>query len=498
MSDEDDFMMSADEDDFDFEYDDDDDADNQNASNMDTDGEPTTEFDAENKYYNAKAYKDEDPRESLKQFEDLYVNDSDPDWRFKALKQSVKVLFMLGDGPQLVNKLETLLDQSRAVTKSYAEKSLNNLIEYFTVSSNTQLTETALNAMSRGLKEINERLWVKANLKLANMYLGDASTNKQRYSDAKELLHTLELSLVFSDTTSSSSLQLEVLALELELCLAANDMDTLKQVYNKVRAVSTAVSHPRIMGTIRACGGRLYVAELRWEEAAEAFFEAFQNFDEAGMPERLSALQYYVLTGMLANTGINPFESQETKPYVDHPAISPMVQLVSAFESRNLDAFNGCLAKNEQLFKQEPLMIQSVAAIRKSLLGHSIIELVASYRSISLNYLSTLLTVDESTVLESTTQLILDKKLTHARLDATRGYLYMNHASAEKPLVEHEPVDSMRSIVLPKRYMASRQEVKLRDRSGSRKKSMLGSSDRFTTLSTWLDATSELHRAVAH
>lgn len=488
MSDEDDFMISADEEDFDFEYDDDDGEQNPVGDDMETDDDHSVEFDAENKYYNAKAYKDEDPQESLLQFEQLYLTECEGDWAFKAIKQAVKLSFALGDTSQLAEKLGLLLNKSQSVSKSYAEKSLNNLIERFTLSNNAQLIELALKAMSKELQTVNERLWIKTNLKLANIYVADASTNETHYHEATSLLGTLETALASS--TTSSSLYLEVLALELELCLAANDMDRLRLVYAKTLQTSTAVPHPKIMGVIKSCGGRLYVDDLRWEEAAESFFESFQNFDEAGMIERLTSLQYYVLTCMLANTGINPFESQETKPYKDHPMMAPLVQLVSAFEIHDLDAFNHCVKKNESVLHKDHLMSQLLNLIVKSLLGHGILEIVKSYRSISLEYLCAQLAVDLAILVESIVHLILDGTLAHARLDVNKGYLYVNHVDSKRPFVKHEPEDT---FTMPKRYIASHQEGKLRN--GSSKTQV---QDRTAILSTWLDATSSLHGAVAH
>jgi len=53
-----------------------------------------------------------------------------------------------------------------------------------------------------------------------------------------------------------------------------------------------------------------------WTAAQTDFFEAFRNYDEAGSIQRIQVLKYLVLTSMLVKSEINPFDSQETKPYV--------------------------------------------------------------------------------------------------------------------------------------------------------------------------------------
>ena len=53
-----------------------------------------------------------------------------------------------------------------------------------------------------------------------------------------------------------------------------------------------------------------------WEAAQVDFFQAFRNYDEAGSPQRTQVLKYLVMANMLMGSGINVFDSQETKPYV--------------------------------------------------------------------------------------------------------------------------------------------------------------------------------------
>lgn len=54
----------------------------------------------------------------------------------------------------------------------------------------------------------------------------------------------------------------------------------------------------------------------QWNRASEDFFESFRNYDEAGLPQRIQVLKYLVLANMLTGSEVNPFDSQETKPWV--------------------------------------------------------------------------------------------------------------------------------------------------------------------------------------
>lgn len=86
------------------------------------------------------------------------------------------------------------------------------------------------------------------------------------------------------------------------------------------------------MGIIKECGGKMWMGERthhvstfclyrpdrcigQWNRANEDFFESFRNYDEAGSQQRIQVLKYLVLANMLMGSEVNPFDSQETKPY---------------------------------------------------------------------------------------------------------------------------------------------------------------------------------------
>lgn len=89
----------------------------------------------------------------------------------------------------------------------------------------------------------------------------------------------------------------------------------LKEIYTHALTVKSAIPHPRIMGVIRECGGKMHARERQWMDAATAFFEAFKSYDEAGHPRRLQCLKYLVLAYMLNQSNVDPFNAQEAKPY---------------------------------------------------------------------------------------------------------------------------------------------------------------------------------------
>lgn len=69
-----------------------------------------------------------------------------------------------------------------------------------------------------------------------------------------------------------------------------------------------------------------------FEAAQNDFFESFRNYDEAGSLQRIQVLKYFVLANMLMESDIDPFSSQETKPYLHPPISLPMSSKIAFFQ----------------------------------------------------------------------------------------------------------------------------------------------------------------------
>ena len=66
---------------------------------------------------------------------------------------------------------------------------------------------------------------------------------------------------------------LEVYALEIQMHTELKNSKRLKELYSRALTIKSAIPHPRIMGIIRECGGKMHMHERVWSEAATDFFE---------------------------------------------------------------------------------------------------------------------------------------------------------------------------------------------------------------------------------
>ncbi|EWM29477.1 cop9 signalosome complex subunit 2 [Nannochloropsis gaditana] len=388
----------------------------------------------ENAYYAAKGLKAQGDLagavEGMQEVLRLEAAGERGEWGFKALKQSVKMLFALGQYEAMLERYVFLLDHytvtpasfhgaRAAVTQNVAEKGLDSVLDLVSSSSSPSLLralyDTTLARLEGGeesgregraeggARRRNQRLWFKTNLKLGHLLLSEAmqkeggehrawrpsslllplvsgSIPSGRGSPLILTLHCL-LSPSFlpseesvrllgrlqrlikdllkscegpqegpgedgsagGDTIKRGTQLLEVYALQMQLFALQKDSRKLKDLYKLALGITWGVPHPRTLGVLQECGGRMYMDEKDYNAAIQAFFSSFKCYDEAGDPRRFTLLKYLVLASMLHASTIDPFDSQEAKPYKEEREVVAMRNLILAFQNHDVKAFETIL-----------------------------------------------------------------------------------------------------------------------------------------------------------
>ena len=307
-----------DEEDYGFEYSD----DEQNEEDVNI----------ENEYYNSKGLVDSDVDAALAGFEVVVqMEEEKGEWGFKACKQMVKLQFKQQRYSTMLSSYKQMLTYIKsAVTRNYAERVINEVLDIVSGSQQMELLQELYTTTLTMLQEAKyERLWFKTNLKLGKLWF-----DLEEFGQLQWIVHELNRSCQHEDGTDNlkkGTQLLEVYALEIQMHTATKNNEKLKSLYEKALQIKSAIPHPNIMGVIRECGGKMHMAQRQWEKARNDFFEAFKNFDEAGVQRRIQCLKYLVLSNMLMSSDINPFDSQEAKPYKNDPEILAMTNLVNAY-----------------------------------------------------------------------------------------------------------------------------------------------------------------------
>ncbi|KAI1392531.1 PCI-domain-containing protein [Hypoxylon trugodes] len=412
MSD-DDFMQESDEEQYDFDYEDD-------------DADDSGDVDIENKYYNAKQVKATDAEEAITEF--LGIPELEPekgDWGFKGLKQAIKLEFRLGKYAEAVDHYTELLTYVKsAVTRNYSEKSINNMLDYIEKESENDEARQAMErfyslTLNCFQNTNNERLWLKTNIKLAKLLL-----DRKEYLSVTKKLRELQKACQREDGTddpSKGTYSLEIYALEIQMYAETRNNKQLKVLYQRALKVRSAVPHPKIMGIIRECGGKMHMSEENWKDAQSDFFESFRNYDEAGSLQRIQVLKYLLLTTMLMKSDINPFDSQETKPYRNDPRIAAMTELVDAYQRDDMHTYVSVLQKNQDILA-DPFIAENIDEVTRNMRTKAIVKLIAPYTRMKLSWVARQLKISETEVQDILGFLIIDGKI-KGKIDQQTGVL---------------------------------------------------------------------------
>lgn len=78
--------------------------------------------------------------------------------------------------------------------------------------------------------------------------------------------------------TSKSNLLLETFALEIQLCDQIKDKKRMKRIFPQTESLIAVINDPRVMGIIKECGGKMYMAEKKWDKALDELFDCFKNY----------------------------------------------------------------------------------------------------------------------------------------------------------------------------------------------------------------------------
>ncbi|KAI9703213.1 MAG: hypothetical protein M1836_007778 [Candelina mexicana] len=420
MSDgDDDFMQDSDQEEYDFEYE-------------DPDEEEDGNVDIENKYYNAKQLKADNPEDAITEFLGVPALEQEKgDWGFKGLKQAIKLEFKLKQYDKAVEHYRELLTYVKsAVTRNYSEKSISNILDNIEKGSED---ESAFQCMEEFYSQTldsfqstnNERLWLKTNIKLARLWL-----DRKDYGRLAKKVRDLHKACQREDGTDDpgkGTYSLEIYALEIQMYAETRNNKRLKALYQRALKVRSAVPHPKIMGIIRECGGKMHMSEENWKEAQSDFFESFRNYDEAGSLQRIQVLKYVVLTTMLTKSDINPFDSQETKPYKNDPRIAAMTDLVDAYQRDDIHKYESILQNNKDVLA-DPFIAENMDEVTRNMRTKAVLKLIAPYTRFELAFVAKQLKISVAEVQEIVAFLIVDNKV-KGKINLVNGTVALESSS---------------------------------------------------------------------
>jgi COP9 signalosome complex subunit 2 len=327
-----------------------------------------------------------------------------------------------GDADGLLADYGRMLAAAEAgtVSRAAAEKKLSSLLDHLALAAPGRphvppaLLERVF-AATLAAPAAPDRLKFRTRLRLAHLWL-DAGDHAR----ADAALRELRSACAAHDASGGTAL-LDVLAAQIKLHTATGDGRRLKDAHRAALAVvKAAIPHPRVLGTVRACGGALALADGAFADAASDFFDAFKSYDEAGDAHRALCLKHAVLASMLAGTGVDPLDAQEARPLKSDPTVAPMVELAAAFGDGDVKAFEKTLTRHRAAFEGDPVVAANVGDLRATVRARRARRLLAPYSRVRLASVAEGLGVSEADAEALVAGLIRDGAL-DAAVDQVAG-----------------------------------------------------------------------------
>lgn len=91
---------------------------------------------------------------------------------------------------------------------------------------------------------------------------------------------------------------------------------------------------------------------------------------------------------MLMGSEINPFDSQETKPYKNDPQIVAMTSLVAAYQARDVKQAEKILSANKATITSDPFIRFFIDDLLRSLRTQYIVDIIKPYTRLKLDFLA--------------------------------------------------------------------------------------------------------------
>jgi len=231
-----------------------------------------------------------------------------------------------------------------------------------------------------------------------------------------------------SDDESKSTIQLQVYCLEIQMVTAhdSSNITRLKALFNRASNLATAIAPPQVHAVVNECGGHIYLRERDWDSARNIFFKAFIAYNEASSPQRVVCLKYHIVANALRplhssdrdkldktqGRKINPFDTRETKAFINDPSIQLMKEINEAYMNDDLKGFEKLLSQQYPHYLREVeadgVLKKHLPLVLNNIRVNVLLNLLLPYTRLSIGFIAKELNMPNAEVESLLVSLILD------------------------------------------------------------------------------------------
>jgi COP9 signalosome complex subunit 2 len=204
---------------------------------------------------------------------------------------------------------------------------------------------------------------------------------------------------------------LEVLALEIQMCIEKKEQRRMKQVFQTTEQFTSTIEDPRVVGIIKECGGKMYMSEKKWKEALQQFWDSFTSMVDSGHPRAVTVLKYVILTQLLSQSDTEYLTQREAKIFANDPSIVAMVDLKEGVEKNDIQKILNVLADKKVNLLEDQLIKQYLSELLRSVRLKALESICAPYKAVRLEFLSKQMDVDIMEIRSLLAELILEERI---------------------------------------------------------------------------------------
>ena len=204
---------------------------------------------------------------------------------------------------------------------------------------------------------------------------------------------------------------LEVFAFEIQMCIELKETRRMKAIFRLSQNFASTIEDPRVVGVIMECGGKMYMAEKKWQEALEQFQGSFKSLVECGSVRAKTLLKYVILASLLARAEFDVLSTQEAKIFASDPEIIAMTTMKTGFIGNDINAIQEVLADKSVNLLSDPFIAQYLDELLRSVRLNAVLAICKPYKTVKLAFLARKMNVPVNEVRGLLAELILEEKL---------------------------------------------------------------------------------------
>lgn len=349
------------------------------------------EMTPEEKYQYAKGL---DDLEAVDIFYSLYADlNADVKIQGKSLKRAAIILSTTDDYERILGSITDVFSafQEGVIDNAYCTKIVKRMI------SNLIRNEQALSDfLDVALENVSKRkqlpLYVDLKLRQAEM-----SLKKADYITAQNHLSEINQNITIPPDKKDSQmcdLAFRTLLLQIDLTDAfTQDEDEIFVYFQILKDIPENSMNDRQKALLNKIEGQICLHRKEFDKAVSLFQKSFYLFDDSGSDKRLDVLPFYALAIMCTeDKDAIVFNDTKISPYVSHPIVAPLKQLLDEYKSDNYVKFCYLLDPAKKVFqmkvKNADFYFSLLDKVRAFVLRNNILRFCASYLKIELKFLA--------------------------------------------------------------------------------------------------------------